>query len=176
MLRKLKLIRCKLVAGMKRNIKIGKDSTFGRGTVLYAPNEMSIGNNVYIGKYCSIEADVTIMDNVLIGNNVGLIGRYDHDYSVIGKSIKDAPWIGNEDYDFKGKGLKIIIENDVWIGYGSVILTGVKVGRGSIIAAGSVVTKDVPEYSIVAGNPCRVIKRRFSDDEIKEHEIKMGYK
>ena len=54
-----------------------------------------------------------IGNDVLIGNNVGLIGKYDHDYSCLGKSIKDSPWIGDADYQFKGKGLKIVIENDV---------------------------------------------------------------
>lgn len=99
-----------------------------------------------------------------------MIGRYDHDFSNVGKSIKDSPWIGDKDYDFKGKGQKIIIEQDCWIGFGAIIVTGVKVGRGSIVAAGSVVLKDVEPYSIVAGNPAKVVSRRFSDAQIAEHE------
>ena len=158
----------------KSNISYGKKFSFGRGTVFYAPNEINIGSNVYIGKYCSIETDAVIGNNILIGNNVGLIGRYDHDYSKIGTSIKDSPWIGDPDYSFKGKGLKVEIQDDVWIGYGSIILSGVTVGKGSIIAAGSVVTKSMPPYSICAGNPCRVVKDRFSSQEIKEHEVIIG--
>ena len=57
-----------------------------------------------------------------------------------------------------------IVGNDVWIGHGAIILGGVKVGNGSIIAAGAVVTHDVPDCVIVAGNPARVIKSRFTDD------------
>jgi len=172
----LKRIRCKIIIKKsKGKIILGEYSTFGRGTVLYAPNEINIGNNVYIGKYCSLQTDIQIGRNVLIGNNVGLIGKYDHDYSKVGMSIKDSPWIGDTDYSFKGKGLKIIIEEDTWIGYGSIILSGVKIGRGSIVAAGSVVTSDISEYSIAAGNPCKVIKARFSEEQIKEHENKMGY-
>ena len=71
---------------------------------------------------------------------------------------------------FKGKGLKIVIENDVWIGYGSIIVSGVRIGHGAIVAAGSVVLKEVEPYSIVAGNPAREISKRFTDDQIREHE------
>lgn len=168
-IQRLKLLRCRLVL-RRTNIKIGNNSTFGRGTVFYAPNKSIIGNNVYIGKYCSIETDIKIDDDVLIGNNVGLIGKYDHDYTVIGKSIKDSPWIGDDNYNFKGKGLEIIIEKDVWIGFGAIVLSGVKIGRGSVVAAGSLVNKDVKPYSIVAGNPARVIGKRFSSEDIEKHE------
>ena len=159
----------------KHNIIFGRNSTFGRGTVFYAPQEMKIGQNVYIGKYCSLEANIEIKDDVLIGNNVGLIGKYDHDYSCIGKSIKDSPWIGDKNYKFQGKNLKIVIENDVWIGYGAIIVSGVTIGHGSIVAAGSVVLKNVEPYSIVAGNPARVISKRFTCEEIMQHE-KQYYK
>lgn len=169
-LKKLKQMQCRLLLIGKHNILFGKTSTFGRGTVFYAPNRMTIGENVYIGKYCSLETDIEIGNDVLIGNNVGLIGKYDHDYSCLGKSIKDSPWIGDENYQFKGKGLKIVIENDVWIGYGSIVVSGVHIGRGAIVAAGSVVLKDVAPYSIVAGNPAREISKRFTDDQIREHE------
>lgn len=131
---------------------------------------MTIGENVYIGKYCSLETDIEIGNDVLIGNNVGLIGKYDHDYSCLGKSIKNSPWIGDADYQFKGKGLRIAIENDVWIGYGSIVVSGVHIGRGAIVAAGSVVLKDVEPYSIVAGNPAREISKRFTNDQIRKHE------
>ena len=154
----------------QKNIHIGKNTTFGRGTVFYAPTEMNIGNNVYIGKYCTLESDIIINDDVLLGNNIGLIGKYDHNYTQIGTSIKDSPQIRDADYSFKGKGLKIEIESDVWIGYGSIVVSGVKIGRGSIVAAGSVVLKDVEPYSIVAGNPARVVKMRFTPEQIKEHE------
>ncbi|NTL97217.1 acetyltransferase [Enterococcus faecium] len=116
-----------------------------------------------------------IGNNIEIANNVGLIGKYDHDYSKIGTAIKDAPWIGDKDYDFKGVGQRIVIEDDVWIGYGSIVFTGVTVHRGAILAAGSVVTHDVPAYAIVGGNPARVIGSRFTNEEIMKHEA-MLYK
>lgn len=169
-LKKMKILRCKLLLLRNRNITIGKNTTYGRGTVLWAPNNLIIGDNVYIGKYCTLQADIEIGNNIDIANNVGLIGKYDHDFSKVGVSIKDAPWIGDISYDFKGKGLKIIIEDDVWIGYGAVLFTGVHVGRGAIVAAGSIVTKNVPPYAIVAGNPAIIKGCRFTKDQIKEHE------
>ena len=102
-LKVLKQLRCRLLLAGKRNILFGKTSTFGRGTVFYAPNQMNIGENVYIGKYCSLETDIEIGNDVLLGNNVGLIGKYDHDYSCLGKSIKDSPWIGDATINSKEK-------------------------------------------------------------------------
>lgn len=66
-----------------------------------------------------------------------------------------------------------IVDDDVWIGYGSTIMSGVKIGRGSIIAAGSVVTKDVLPYEIVGGNPAKKIAIRFKESEIEIHEKKI---
>ena len=130
----------------------------------------------YIGKYCTVECDGEIGKDVMLGNNVGLIGRYDHDFRIIGKSIRNAPWIGDPDYIGPGKGLKIIVGDDVWIGYGSVVLSGVSIGRGAIVAAGAVVTKDVNAYAVVAGNPARQVAVRFSPGEIVEHERSLAMK
>lgn len=155
-------------------IRVGKNFTFGRGTVFWAPNHLVIGNDCYIGKYCTIETDAIIGNDVLIANNVGLIGRYDHDYSQVGVPIRKAPHISSRDYRFKGKGLSIRIENDVWIGFGSILLSGITIGRGSIVAAGSVVTTDVQPYSIVAGNPAHFISFRFTDAQQAMHERILG--
>lgn len=175
-IKKVKVLRCRLLLKWQKNITLGNNSTFGRGTVFWAPSKMTIGNNVYIGKYCTIQADVEMGNNIEIANNVGLIGKYDHDYSKVGVSIKDAPWIGNPYYDFKGKNKKIVIKDDVWIGFGAIVFTGITINRGAIIAAGSVVTHDVPPYAIVGGNPARVLSMRFSDEEIAEHERQLYVK
>ena len=66
-----------------------------------------------------------------------------------------------------GKG-DIIVEDDVWIGYGATIMSGVRIGQGAVIAAGAVVTKDIPPYAIVGGVPAKVIKYRFESELIKE--------
>ena len=140
---------------VRDNVTLGRNTHIGIGSIIEAPYNLTIGNNVYIGKYCTIECDGYIGNYVLIGNNVGLIGRYDHDFKCVGKPIRQSPWIGDDDYVGEGKHIKLIIEDDVWIGFGSIVLSGVKVGRGSIVAAGAVVTKDVQPYTIVAGNPVR---------------------
>ena len=73
----------------------------------------------------------------------------------------------------KGYDKEVIIEEDVWIGSRVTILMGVTIGRGATIAAGSIVTKDVPPYTIVGGVPAKVIKRYWTEEQIKEHEIKL---
>ena len=109
-------------------------------------------------------------NNVIIGNQVGVVGRYDHHYQQIGTPTRLASQIRDPNYDWKGIDEKIIIEDDVWIGFGSVILSGVKIGQGSIIAAGSVVTKDVQPFSIYAGVPAKKIRDRFdSESDLAEH-------
>jgi acetyltransferase-like isoleucine patch superfamily enzyme len=158
---------------VRKNVIFGQNLHVGPGSIIEAPHRLNIGEDVYIGKNCTIECDGAIGNHVLIANMVGLIGRYDHDYSVVGVPIRQSPWIGDPDYDGPGKGLEIIVEDDVWIGYGAILLTGIKVGRGAIIAAGSVVTRDVPPYAIVAGMPAKVLSYRYSSQQIAEHEKKL---
>lgn len=155
---------------VRANVEIGKDVHIGIGSILWASHNLKIGNDTYIGKFVTIEVNGVIGNEVLIANNVGIIGRNDHDYKVIGKSIRKAPWIGDKDFKYNERKTSIIIEDDCWIGYGAIILSGVKIGRGSIIASGAVVTRDVEPYSIVAGNPARKIANRFDEDEIIKHE------
>jgi acetyltransferase-like isoleucine patch superfamily enzyme len=171
----LKKLRIRILIGLNRtNISYKDDFSFGRGTTFYAPNKIEIGKSVYIGKYCSIETDTKIGNNVLIANHCGLIGKYDHNFKQIGVPMKKSDWIGDRNYNFKGKNLKVIIEDDVWIGFGTVILSGVLIGKGSIVAAGSVVTNDVEPYSIYAGCPARKIGVRFNKEEVKEHELRLN--
>ena len=63
-----------------------------------------------------------------------------------------------------------IVEDDVWIGHGAIIIAGVKIGKGSVIAVGSIVTKDIVPYSVVGGNPTKINKYRFTQEEIFKHE------
>ena len=135
------------------------------------PHLLAIGDNVYIGKYCTIECDGSIGSSVLIANQAGLVGRLDHDYHKVGISVRNAPWIGDRDYSQQAA--EIIIEDDVWIGYGAIVLSGVKIGRGAIVAAGALVTKDDDPYAIVAGVPAHPVRKRFNPDEIEQHEMKL---
>ena len=70
LIKTLKLLRCKLLLFRYKNISIGENSTFGRGTVFWTPNQMKIGNNVYIGKYCTLQADIEMGNNIEIANTV----------------------------------------------------------------------------------------------------------
>ena len=152
---------------------ISKGFHAGRGIVVWAKNHLSIGENFYMGAYSRIGCNSKIGNDVIFGSYVSLIGRYDHNYHQIGVTVRRSYQIRDVDYNWKGLNSEIIIEDDVWIGHRTIILSGVKIGRGSIIAAGSVVTKNVESYSIYGGVPAKKITDRFenSDDRIKHEEI-----
>lgn len=156
---------------MGSTVSLAPDVHIGFGSVLWAPRRLTVDADTYIGRYCTIMCDGRIGRWVSIGNSVGLVGRYDHDYKAIGRPVRRAPWIGDADYRGPGRRLEVVIGDDVWVGFGAIILTGVTVGRGAIVAAGAVVTHDVKPYSIVAGNPARRVGQRFSADEAARHEL-----
>lgn len=162
MIQFLKKIRNLYLSKIKwKTYNIGRNFHAGRGVFMWAKQHLSIGDNFYIGKYSIIECDAIIGDDVIFANNVSLVGRYDHHYQEIGISVRLSSQIRDENYTWKGMGDTIVVGNDVWIGLGTIVLGGVSIGTGSIIAAGSVVTKNVDSYSIYAGNPARKIKNRF---------------
>lgn len=107
-----------------------------------------------IGSYCSIAQHVRFMLDV--EHPVNTISTYPYK----AKCLK----IGDEAFS-KGD---IVVDDDVWIGYGAIIMSGTHIGQGAIVAAGAVVTKDVPPYAIVGGVPAKVIKYRFTPDIINE--------
>lgn len=153
-----------------RQYRIGSNFYVGRNVKFWAKVQIQIGNNFYMGRNSQIECNAIIGDNVLIANNVALIGRNDHDFKKIGVNIRDASQVRDIDYSGKENNSFINIGSDVWIGYGVIIYSGVKIGNGSVVAAGSVVIKDVEPYEIIGGNPAKHIGFRFNEDEIKQHE------
>jgi acetyltransferase-like isoleucine patch superfamily enzyme len=158
-----------------RRYDIGTGFHVGRGVVLWAKSHLSIGENCYIGRQSQIECDAQIGHNVIMANRVAFVGRYDHNYQQLGTPTRQATEIRDQDYDWKGLGLKVVVGDDVWIGYGAIILSGVTLGEGSIVASGSVVTKDVPPYTIVGGNPARPITHRFTDPwELEMHRLSLA--
>lgn len=168
----IKKIRDLYLSRLKwRRYRIGRGFHAGRGVVLWAKSNLTIGDNFYIGRYSQIECDAEIGDDVILGNYVALVGRYDHHYQQIGTPTRRASQIRDSNYAWKGLDSKVLIGNDVWIGYGAIILSGVTIGTGSIVAAGAVVTKDVEAYSIVGGNPAKRITDRFaSASDLAEHK------
>lgn len=147
----------------------GENVVLGPNGLIARPKEISIGSNVYISKGFFISAN-----NLVIGSNV-MIGPFlvlechNHSFSKVGLEMFNYR---NE----KEKGF-VTIENDVWIGANVTILPNVVVGEGSIIGAGSVITKSIPPYTISVGVPCKPIKIRFTPKDLKEHVsvIKSNY-
>lgn len=127
---------------------------------------LSIGDYTSIPKgsiiYCT-EAPLTIGKKVVFGPRPTIITG-DHRIDVIGSYILD-----NVD-KLPENDQPVIIEDDVWCGANVTILKGVIIGRGSVIAAGAVVTKSIPRYSIAGGVPARVLKKRLTEEEIERHE------
>jgi acetyltransferase-like isoleucine patch superfamily enzyme len=158
------------VYGVRSNVDLGSDVHLGLGSVLWAPRRLVIGSDVYIGKGCTIEVDGSIGDHVLIANRVGIVGRRDHDISQ-NKVITQADWVGDHPDRLS---TPVEIASDVWIGYGAIVLGGVRIGPGAVIAAGSVVISDVPAYAIAAGNPARVVAERFDHDQKSLREEAVG--
>jgi len=119
-----------------------------------------MGDKLIIGKFCAIARNVKFIMN---GANHKLGGISTYPFSIFGNGWERiTPNL--EDLPFKGD---TVVGNDVWIGYDSLIMPGVKIGDGAIIAARSVVTNDVAPYTITGGNPARPIKPRFPVETIQ---------
>ena len=127
---------------------------------VYLPSNLVAGAFSYIGTGSKIYPNVELGDYSMIANDVKILGG-DHTFNIPGLPIIFCD---------RGVIKKTIIGKDVWIGANSIIMTGVKIGNGAIIAAGSIVTKDVEPYHIVGGIPARKIKMRFNASEILIHE------
>ncbi|CAH6248402.1 Vat family streptogramin A O-acetyltransferase [Pantoea agglomerans] len=122
-----------------------------------------IGDKLIMGKFCAIARGVQFIMN---GANHSMAGFSTFPFYIFGNGWETAqPQAG--DLPYKGD---TVIGNDVWMGYQALIMPGVKIGNGAIISSRSVVTSDVPAYSIVGGNPARVIRQRFTDETISRLE------
>jgi acetyltransferase-like isoleucine patch superfamily enzyme len=149
----------------------GTDLHVGTRPRMWASERIEIGDHSYLGHEVSIETNCRIGRHVLIANRVALVGRRDHDFRTLGVPVRFGHWVGSERTPSPFRGDGVVIEDDVWIGYGALLLSGVRVGRGAVVAAGSVVKGDVPPYAIVGGNPAVPIGKRFSNPaDIARHE------
>lgn len=147
-LKKISLIIKKLLGRLinKNEIKFDSNSVIGRYTYIGGGGMIT---KTKIGNYCTIASSV-------------FIGQGEHDYNQIALSGQLYDFDAYNKYTKKD----CKIGNDVWIGVGAIILRGVKIGDGVVIGANSVVTKDVPDFAIVAGSPARIIKYRFNEEKI----------
>lgn len=138
---------------------IGADSYCGKGVHIRRGTAV-IGSESFIGVNSRLAVDcLTVGNFVMLAANVAAIGG-DHDYSVVGTPMIRAT---------RPTSKSIVIEDDVWVGHGAIILHGVTIGEGAIIGANTIVTKDVPPYSIFVGNPGRLIRFRFDRSQIEDH-------
>ncbi|MBT1002785.1 hypothetical protein KIH31_09220 [Paenarthrobacter sp. DKR-5] len=151
---------------VRSNVVIGDRFHVGPFSTIWAPRQLTIGNDVYVGKGVTLEVDGRIGDQVLIANAVGIIGRRDHDMGEMGVGIRSSRWVGSFPDEMSDP---VLIGSDVWIGYGAVILSGVSIGDSAVIAAGAVVTSDVPENSVVAGVPAVHRAYRFDQESYLSH-------
>ena len=133
-----------------KNVNVERMAFFGSG------KNIELGSNSGIGIRAQIfgteEGEIIIGDNVMMAPDVVILAA-EHNHSDV-----NTPMIQQGMYFSK-----VVIEDDVWIGIRSIILSGVTIGKGAIVGAGAVVTKDVPPYSIVVGVPAKVIKIRKKD-------------
>ncbi|NOU35162.1 MAG: acyltransferase [Kiritimatiellaceae bacterium] len=152
---------CEIVGLSKRGVVFGNRCTMGRFATIRPTNVLvdeageglKMGDHSNIGAYSYIGCSgyIELGDNVMMGPRVNLLAE-NHNFE-------------RTDVPMKEQGVSrgtIIIEDDCWLGANCSVLSNVRIGRGSIVATGAVVTKDVPPYSIVAGVPARVIRSRVS--------------
>ena len=172
-----------------KNLQIpGKVSWLIRGA------RITIGDNFYLSSgngvnpiASNLQADVYVEPGatLTIGNNVGMSSTrlWIHESARIGTNVKiggcvlitdtDAhpmDYVARRSSNEGTKSAPVIIEDDVWIGANVTILKGVTIGRGSVVAAGAVLTQSFPPYSIIGGVPARLLKQRFTEEQQKEND------
>lgn len=131
-----------------KGVNIENKARFGKGF------KIEIGDKSGIGINCKVPSNIKIGSNVMMGPEV-IIFSANHNFQ-----RTDIPMISQGNTECS----KVIIEDDVWIGQRAIIMPGRHIRKGTIIGAGSVLTKDFPAYSIVGGNPARLIRSRISDN------------
>jgi acetyltransferase-like isoleucine patch superfamily enzyme len=136
--------------------KFGNENVFEGGIYIGDGSDIQIGNLCQINHGCHI-VNATIGNYVMIAPEVVFIGKMHKTESVTIPMILQ----GEVEYD------PVTVEDDVWLGQRAIVMPGVKIGRGAIVGAGAVVTKDVPPYAVVGGVPAKLIKYRSSSKKIK---------
>lgn len=173
------ILKYTLLNDLRKHIKL---NSFRRGWMRVHPDSELIPMNCFpkniveVGRYSYGELNVITFDSktkLCIGSFVSIAQQVTFllDVEHYIDHFSTFPWkvkmLGESAPETFSKG-DIVIDDDVWIGYGATIMSGVKIGQGAVIAAGAMVTKDVPPYAVVAGVPAKVIKYRFSDDYIRQ--------
>ena len=162
-----KNVQCKagsctnLTHDLKR-ISIGDDSMIRGSLYVTANGNIKIGDHFYMGpnSFIGSENSIEIGRCVIISNDVRIYDNNNHPTSPKAREYMSMNGFSNENWEWcHAASAPVIIEDNVWIGQYCTILKGVRIGKGSIVATRAVVTKDVPPYSMVAGNPAKVVKK-----------------
>ena len=155
------------IRGAKRcQFAIG-DTSIMRSNVVFekAHASLSIGDRCFIGKgLMSIAESLVIGDDVMISWGVTITDHNSHSLKFSERQSDVLNWHkGGKDWSTV-KNQNVVIEDRAWIGFNAILLKGIKIGEGAIVAAGSVVSKDVPAYTIVAGNPAILVRKMVEDE------------
>jgi maltose O-acetyltransferase len=156
MLKKIKNVvhyfrKMKLLLSSPNNLMIGDSFKCGVQCSISKKNSIKIGDNFFMGRNCHLASNLVVGDDVMLGSYVSFVGG-DHKIDNISTTMNKS---GRDEL------LTIIIEDNVWIGQGATVLHGVKINSGAVIAAGSIVTKDVPSFAVYGGNPAKLIRYRI---------------
>lgn len=138
-----------------KNVKYKGFVRVMKGTSFASGMKICLGHNVQFGQFCNVATDLKVGNNVLCAGRVSFVGKYDHQFSTPCETIWESE---------RKKSNSTIVEDDVWIGHGATIVGPVRIGMGAVVAAGAVVTKDIPACEIWGGVPARKIRKRFSSD------------
>lgn len=165
---------------IQKNVVFNNKTEFGGYNIIrfgVKINNAKIGKNTYIGNSCDF-SNATIGKYCSLGNNIKVIQENHPSKTFVSTSPTFFSTLKQTNRTFADKNYyneilhisnsSVIIENDVWIGNNVLLKGGVTIGNGAIVAMGSVVTKDVPPYAIVGGVPAKIIRYRFSENDIKK--------
>lgn len=145
-------VPCDITVSKPDNLIMEHGSALESGTLI-----LNINSRFVMGKYSGAGPNLT----VVTGNHMSLTGKYLMEVTDEDKKLYDPEGINDQD---------VVLEEDVWLGANVVLLNGVRIGRGAVVAAGTVCRTKIPPYAIVAGNPAKVVGFRFTPDQVEEHE------
>ena len=154
----------------------GSDSLIGIGSHSIVEGELQVfahGGQIAIGSWCYIGAGsrlwsgagISVGNRVLISHNVNIFDNRTHPISPVARHQHfKAIVVSGHPKKIDLGGIPVVIEDDAWIAAGAMVLRGIRVGEGAIVAAGAIVTHDVPPFSIVAGNPARLVRELSAEE------------
>lgn len=154
--------KCTNLSGNRNRIKIGDNSLLKGSLYVTSNGSIEIGDHFYLGanSFIGAEKNVCIGSCVIISNDVRIYDNNNHPTSPEARKRMSLEGFGSDNWAWHhAASAPVVIEDNVWIGQYCSILKGVTIGKGSVVATRAVVTKDVPPYTIVAGNPAKVVKQ-----------------